>query len=63
MNVRLHCETFRTDNNYVHYNTSGYNLVCMNMLTGKRGDVAMNIRDDLNYMYRGDFSINIEDEF
>ena len=55
MNVRLHCimlcETFLTDNNYVHYNISGYNLVCRNRQTGKRGGVAMYIRDDLNYIY------------
>ena len=47
MNARLHCimlcETFLTDNNYVHYNISGYNLVCRNRQTGKRGGVAMYI--------------------
>ena len=59
----LLCETFLSDNNYNLYKIPGYNLICKNRPTGKRGGIAMYIKDNINYRIRPDLEINIEKEF
>ena len=56
------CETFLNDSNMQLCQIDGYNLVCKNRINGKRGGVAIYVRDNLIYKLRPDLVVNIDNE-
>ena len=66
-NIEIHavllCETFLYEFNKNLYNISGYNLFTNNRSAGKRGGVAIYIRDNISAKIRPDLEVNVENEF
>jgi len=45
------------------YRIDGYDMICSNRETGKRGGIAMYVLKELSYAVRDDLSVNVNQEF
>ena len=59
----LLCETFLNDNNAYLYKLPNYNMIYKNKKAKSKSDVAIYVREDIQYNIRDDLGIFVEGEF